>query len=99
MPMKELLDSYVDDIVATHLRRIQHENAEIHEMSERLKEICDEIEEFMNDRDDLQELGKLLRDYDDTRNSEELNNYHEIYVSGVKDGVRLLKELGVVDEY
>lgn len=85
MPMKELFDSYVDDIVTAHLRRIQYENAEIHEMSEHLKEICDEIEEFMNDRDDLQELGRLLRNYDDTRNSEELINYHELYVSGVKD--------------
>ena len=99
MSIKELIDSYLDDIVAEHLCRIKLENEEMKRAGECLYILGDEIEKFMKDRDDLQELGKLLRNYDDTRNSEEIINYHEIYVAGIKDGVRLLKELGIVKEY
>ena len=34
--------------------------------------------------------------YSDTRNEQEGENYHYLYLAGLKDGIRILKYLGVL---
>lgn len=34
--------------------------------------------------------------YSDTRNEQEGENYHHLYLAGLKDGIRILKYLGVL---
>lgn len=99
LSVQEIIDSCVDDMVNLHLHSIQNENEEIKKIRERLEELDSKIEELLEEKNEWKELGNLFRSYDDTRNSEEIINYHNLYLAGIRDGVRLLKKLDVVDEY
>ena len=97
MEIEEILDESIDEIIDVHLRTIRDEIERMQEIREELFGIITKIEAITESRDDLAELGRLMRLYDDTRNEEELINYHELYLAGIKDGVKLLKSIGVIE--
>ena len=97
LSVQEIINSCVDDMVNLHLHMIQNENEEIKKIKVRLEEVDSKIEELLEEKNEWKELGDMFRSYDDIRNSEEIINYHNIYIAGIRDGVKLMKNIGVIN--
>lgn len=94
--IEEIMDSCIDDMVNFHLHSIQKENVEMQKIKVQVDKAYCELEERMDENEVLHDLFKMFQHYDDLRNSEEIINYHHIYLAGIKDCVALLIAIGVV---
>lgn len=94
MSMQEIVDMFVDEILEEHMRRLRAESEECQDVNRRLPKLSDEVQEYLNTLSDNQR--KVLTDYSHTRTEQESENYHYLYLSGLKDGIQILKFLEVL---
>ena len=85
---------FFDEILEEHQRRLRAESEESKDINRRLLKLSDKVQEYMNTLSDNQR--KVLTDYSDTRNEQEGENYHYLYLAGLKDSIRILKPLEVL---
>lgn len=94
MTIEETADQFVDEILEEHLRRLRAESPECQDIDRRLLRLSDKVHAQLATLSDSQK--ELFTKYSDTRNEQEGENYHYLYLSGLKDGIRILKYLGVL---
>lgn len=94
MTIQETVDQFGDEILEEHLRRLRAESSESQDIDCRLLKLSDKVHVQLNTFSDSQR--KLFMKYSDTRNEQGGENYHYLYLVGLKDGIRILKYLGVL---
>lgn len=94
MTIQEIANQFVDEILEEHLRKLRAESPECQDIDRRLLKLSDKVHVQLNTFSESQR--ELFMKYSDTRNEQEGENYHYLYLAGLKDGIRILKYLGVL---
>ena len=94
--MGEFMEFIEDVVVQKHLSRAREEDEELKEMEEWLYSMAIQLEDIMKQKDMDPKVRKLLQEYSDLRYDIEAIKCLKLYLAGVRDGWKVMKEMGIV---
>lgn len=94
MTIKQTYDNFIDELMENAMRKQREEDKEFHKCYERLDELTDKVNEYMQICD--VEIRGLLLAYEEVKNEEETRHCEFLYEQGIRDCFKLLKFLEIL---
>ena len=94
MAISSKIEAFLDDIVEMHLSEIRAGNQEYMELNREMVEAGEEIKKVLRPLEE--EQRKIFSDLETLRNQEQSIENRLLYRAGIRDAVKLLKEIGVI---
>ena len=94
--MEEFMEFIEEVVLQQHLSRAREEDEELREMEEWMFSMAVRLEDIMKQTDMDPKLRKTLQEYSDLRYDIEAKKYLKLYLAGVRDGWKMMRELGMV---
>lgn len=92
--MDKTISCFIEDIIDDHLKEYWEEDKSIQQIRKRAFEVSKK-ERYITEKLEEQDIA-ILMEYEALRNEEEGMQYHYLYLEGMKDGIKLLKYLGLL---